>query len=90
MHFQIENTNELREKGKLFRKSRELQRVLPSYELAIGGCNSGPVDVDCLNFDYFPDSADIDISVHAKVKDEDLIDPRKEENIGVKNPGETY
>ncbi len=82
----IEQTTELREKGKLFRKSRKIEALVPKFEAMIGECDEGEDNYDCSVYDYFPDSDYIDISIHAKMKDnaqkeeeEGDIDPRKEE-----------
>ena len=61
---QIELTTELREKGKLFRKRRKIQKTLPGYEDLIFGCyneNSAAREdfvVDCNEFDYYPEPED--------------------------------
>ena len=58
---QIEITEDLREKGKLFRARRKLQKTLSGYEDLIFGCyneySSAREDfvVDCNQFDYYPE-----------------------------------
>lgn len=60
----IELTTELREKGKLFRKRRKIQKTLPGYEDLIFGCyneySTAREDfvVDCNEFDYYPEPED--------------------------------
>ena len=61
---QIELTTKLREKGKLFRKRRKIQKTLPGYEDLIFGCyneySAAREDfvVDCNEFDYYPEPED--------------------------------
>ena len=38
----------------------------------VKGCKPEIVDIDCLNFDYFPEAEEIDISIHAKIDEDDL------------------
>ena len=58
----------MKEKGKLFRKRRDIGKVLAKYETAAKDC-SGEEQVDCLQFDYYPEEEDYDISVLAKMGD---------------------
>ena len=53
---QIEETTDLRSKGKLFRKRRKIEAILPKYEDAITSCTYEQSDLDCNNYDYYPDS----------------------------------
>jgi len=52
----IEETTDLRSKGKLFRKRRKIEAILPKYEDAITSCTYEQSDLDCNNYDYYPDS----------------------------------
>jgi len=60
----IEATTELREKGKLFRKRRKIEKTLPGYEDLIYECyneySAAREDfvVDCNEFDYYPEPED--------------------------------
>jgi len=63
-----DNKLPLKEKGKLFRKRRDIGKVLAKYETAAKDC-SGEEQVDCLQFDYYPEEEDYDISVLAKMGD---------------------
>jgi len=74
----IDQTSELRQKGKLFRKRRKLEKLLAQYEAAVTTCENGaPSDLDCLNFDYFPDSDYDDDSANlsdlARAQDESAV-----------------
>merc|ERR1711902_179475 len=75
----IEQTTNLRQKGKLFRKHAAFQKLLTSYEDMVFGCYT-PCDSiarqnftpDCNNFDYYPedeDTFDADSLARAKVCD---------------------
>jgi len=53
----IDVTSDLRAKGKLFRKRRKMEKLLTQYEASVFTCENGaPSDLDCLNFDYYPDA----------------------------------
>jgi len=87
----VEEETNLRAKGKLFRKARDIQRRLPQYEAFVQSCHRGlyenaPVlDTDCLTFDYYPEDEDyysggLDLSDLARVKNTtetpSTVDPR--------------
>jgi secreted trypsin-like serine protease len=73
----IDQTSNLREKGKLFRKRRNLEKLLTQYETAVSTCENGaPSDLDCLNFDYYPD-ADSDYDENANLSDLARADKNK-------------
>jgi len=83
----IDQTSELRQKGKLFRKRRNLEKLLTQYEAAVSTCENGaPSDLDCLNFDYFPDadyydeSANLSDLARAKDQSEVVIKDGSQEN----------
>merc|ERR1711983_750047 len=56
----VEKTTDLRAKGKLFRKMRNIKKRLPLYEDFVKNCRHGQddnateLDTDCLNFDFYP------------------------------------
>ena len=64
MTLQIETTENLREKGKLFRARLKIQKSLPGYEDLIFDCynkySAAREDfvVDCNEFDYYPEPED--------------------------------
>merc|ERR1712241_1622590 len=88
----VEKTTDLRAKGKLFRKMRNIKKRLPLYEDFVKNCRHGQddnapeLDTDCLNFDFYPadPSEDyysedyLDLSGLARVKNttESSVDPR--------------
>jgi len=78
---QVETETNLRAKGKLFRKAREIERNLPKFEEFIQACPHLH-DADCLNFDYYPEDYDynyggsVDVSDFARVKNTTTVDPR--------------
>ena len=49
--FQIKQTEVSRQKGRYFRRQRDINKLLPGYEEAIKGCNTGQKDLDCSNYD---------------------------------------
>ena len=67
--FQIEQnskTSDFRTKGKLFRKRRDITKIVDGFELAAKECRPNN-DLDCTNYDYFPEDESYDVSVFAKM-----------------------
>eukprot|EP00093_Oithona_nana_P002816 02816.XXX_3144_4816_1 [CDS] Oithona nana genome sequencing. len=98
---EVEETTDLRAKGKLFRKRRNFQKKLPYFEEFVKSCRHGqdvnaPVlDTDCLNFDYYPEdpsedyySGDVDLSDFARMKT--TTESAESVDPRTSNSGESY
>ena len=72
-------------KGKLFRKKRNMNKLLPGLENALLRCDPDyqgvdVIDVDCDNYDYFPDLTNFARNKSEEEEDDDgseAIDPRQ-------------
>ena len=77
----------------MFRKRRNLEKLLTQYETAVSTCENGaPSDLDCLNFDYYPDADDYDenanLSDLARADKNKLVADKDQSGFVVKDGGQ--